>query len=88
MKPIIFSRHAAEQMRLRGVTREEVEQCIRIGERIPANQGRLAFRKNFSFRSEWQGKYYEVKQVMPMVAEDEDRMVVVTVYSFYFGGTQ
>jgi hypothetical protein len=61
MKPIVFSRHALEQRRIRGVMEEEVEQTLTTGERIPAKRGRQAFRKNFPFRSEWQDEYYEVK---------------------------
>ena len=29
---------------------------------------------------------YETKQVMPIVVEEPHRLVVVTVYVFYFGG--
>lgn len=86
MDTILFSLHALEQMRIRGVTRDEVVLTVSTGEKLPANRGRIAFRKNFPFRSSWQGSYYEVKQVMAIVAEDIDKMVVVTVYSFYFGG--
>lgn len=42
------------------------------------------FRKNFVFNSEWRGKNYAVKQVAPVVAQKPDRVVVVTVYVFYF----
>lgn len=86
MKPIIFSQHALEQIRNRGATQNEVELIIRQGERVAASKGRLAFRKNLSFHSIWKGKYYEVKQVMPIVVEESARLVVVTVYVFYFGG--
>jgi hypothetical protein len=86
MKPIVFSQHAAEQMPDRGATQQEVEAAIRAGERVPAKKGRIAFRRNFSFRREWKGHYYEGKQVMPVVVEENDRMVVVTVYVFYYGG--
>ena len=86
MKPIFFSDHALEQMPDRGVTREEVEETIRTGVAAPAKRSRLAFRKNFPFQSEWKGRYYAIKQVMPIVAEEVDRLVVVTIYSFYLGG--
>lgn len=56
-----------------------------MGERVPARQGRAAYRKNFPFRAEWKGRYYETKQVMPIVAEEDDTLVVVTVYVFFFG---
>lgn len=42
------------------------------------------FRKNFVFNSQWRGKDYAVKQVAPVVAEEADRLVVATVYVFYF----
>ena len=32
------------------------------------------------------GDYYELKQVMPVIADEADRLVVITVYVFYFGG--
>ena len=86
MKPIIFSKHALDQMRDRGATRDEVEAAIRQGESVSASKGRLAFRKNFSFHSVWKGKRYEAKQVMPIVVEESDELVVVTAYVFYFGG--
>ena len=86
MKTIVLSRHALEQMPDRGTTREEVEAAIHTGERVPVKEGRVAFRKNFPFQQDWKGRYYEVKQVMPIVFEESDTMVVVTVYVFYFGG--
>lgn len=70
----------------RGATREEVELAINEGESIPAKKGRKAFRKNFLFKQEWKGRYYELKQVMPIVAVEADQFVVITVYVFYHGG--
>jgi len=46
----------------------------------------MAFRKNFLHQALWKGRYYENKQVMPFVAEEADRLIVVTVYTFFFGG--
>ena len=86
MKPIAYSHHALEQMRDRGATTEEVEEAVRTGEKIPAKVGRLAFRRNFPFQGEWQSSYYETKQVMPIVVEETNRIIVVTVYVSYFGG--
>jgi len=88
VKEIVFSRHALEQMPDRGATREEVVTAIRTGEGVPAKARRQAFRKNFPFRQHWKGHYYEVKQVMPIVSEENGKMIVVTVYVFYFGGRQ
>ncbi len=88
MKPIVFSQHALDNLGDRGATRAEVEEAIRLGEQVPAKQGRTAFRKNFPFRSQWKGKLYETKQVMPIAVEEPDRLVVVTVYVFFIGGAQ
>ena len=86
MKPIVFSTHALGQMADRGTNEAEVEAAVREGEEIPAKQGRRAFRKNFPFGSQWKGRYYEFKQVMPVVADEAHRYVMITVYVFYFGG--
>jgi len=85
-KPIQFSNHAVDQIADRGTTKEEVEKAVREGEPVPAKLGRLSFRKNFPFNSKWKNKDYEIKQVMPVVAEENDKFVVITVYVFYFGG--
>ncbi len=88
MKRIVLSLHARQQLVLRGGTEAEAQAAILEGERLPAERGRIAFRKNFPFLSDWKGRYYEVKQVMPVVVEEEDAIVVVTVYVFYFGGSE
>jgi hypothetical protein len=85
-KAITFSQHAMEQLFDRGATENEVEQTIREGEVLPAKKGRCAFRKNFPFQAVWKGKCYEIKQVMPIVIEESERWVVVTVYVFFIGG--
>ncbi|MBU4141023.1 MAG: DUF4258 domain-containing protein [Candidatus Omnitrophica bacterium] len=86
MKPIIFSPHALDQLKDRGTTEEEVKRAIQEGERAPAKEKRIAFRKNFLFDSKWKGKHYQMKQVMPIVVEEDGNRIVVTVYVFYFGG--
>lgn len=86
MMDIVFSQHALAQMPDRGATKQEVEAAIRNGEKAAARQGRIAFRKNFTFEGAWKGRYYETKQVVSIIKEEADRLVVVTVYVFYFGG--
>jgi len=88
MKPILFSQHALDQMPDRGATKDEVEAAIRTGEFAPAKSKRVSYRKNFPFNKDWKGRKYAVKQVMPIVIEESDRIMVVTVYVFYFGGTE
>ncbi len=86
LKPVRFSQHALEQIKDRGTSEEEIERAIREGEISPAKKGRIAFRKNFPFNAKWKGKYYEVKQVLPILVEEKGHWIVVTVYVFYFGG--
>ena len=87
-KHIKFSQHALDNMADRGSSKEEVELAIRAGECVPAKKGRLSFRKNFSYNDIWKGKFYQAKQVMPVVAEEPDRFVVVTVYVYFIGGAK
>ena len=39
---------------------------------------------NFPFNSEWNGRWYRTKQVRPIFVEEEEEIVVVTVYTYYF----
>jgi len=87
-KPIKFSTHALDNMADRGVLKQEVELAIKTGECFPAKKGRLSFRKNLIYNDMWKGKFYQVKQVMPIVVEEPDRVVVVTVYVFFIGGVK
>jgi len=83
-KPVEFSPHAREKMLDRGASEAEVEIAIRTGNPEPARRERLMFRKNFAFNRQWRGNSYAVKQVAPIVAEESDRLVVVTVFAHYF----
>jgi len=65
-------------------TEDEVREAIERGVREPAKRGRSLYRLNFQYQAEWQGKFYAVKQVAPVVVEGENELVVVTVYTFYF----
>jgi hypothetical protein len=84
-KEIRFSDHAMDQINDRGTSKEEVSTAIRGGEEIPAKRGRKAYRKNFPFESYWKGRYYSIKQVMPIVREEVESIMVITVYVFYIG---
>ena len=83
-KPIVFSCHAREKMLDRGASQKQVKAAIRSGSSEPARKGRLMFRKNFAYNELWRGKRYAVKQVAPIVVEENDRFVVVTVFVSYF----
>jgi len=70
VKPVTFSRHALDQLTDRGATQAEVEEAIKSGERTDAQRERTAFRKNFPHGGVWKGKWYNTKQVKPIVAEE------------------
>ena len=84
-KPIEFSSHAWEKMVDRGASVDEVHAAIRTGNAELGRKGRVLFRKNFAFNGLWREKHYALKQVSPIVAEEVDRLVVVTVL-FLIGG--
>ena len=83
-KRIVFSPHAREKALDRGASESEVRAAILSGSPEPARKGRVMFRKNFAFDCCWRGKHYSVKQVAPVIVEEEDRIVVVSVYVYYF----
>ncbi|WP_297211593.1 MULTISPECIES: DUF4258 domain-containing protein [Thermodesulfovibrio] len=84
MKPIRLSKHAKEQLQFRGTTEEEIIEAIRSSPWQNAELGRLECRKNFLFESEWNKRYYKIKQVRPIFVEEETEIVVVTVYTYFF----
>jgi len=83
-KRVFFSAHARAKMSDRGASEEEVVEAIKEGSFEPARKARLLFRKNFSFGKSWRGKRYSVKQVAPVIAEEKDKLIVITVYVYYF----
>ncbi len=84
MTPIKFSQHAREQMLERGASEAEVIETIRAGESVPAKRGRQGYRKNFQYDRFWGGRRYVIQQVLAIVAQEDDVLIVVTVYTFYF----
>ena len=69
----------------RGFTVPEVEEVIRTVTWQPAELRRLECRKKFAYGKEWNGKLYATKQVRPVFVEEASEIVVVTVYTYYFG---
>jgi len=81
---ILISNHAKIKMVDRGAFKEEVITAIKEGSSEPAKEGRLLFRKNFTFDGTWRGKKYKTKQVAPVAKFEGDKIIVVTVYVYYF----
>lgn len=79
-----LTKHAREQCVERGTNEAEVREAIEFGSREPAKLGRELCRFNFSFNQMWRGNFYPIKQVAPVIKEDPNEIVVITVYTFYF----
>lgn len=83
-KPIIFTHHALNRIRQRGTNEEHVKKAIQTGQKESAQRGLFMYRLNIPFHKEWDGQYYNIQQVAPVVDEEATRTVVITVYTFYF----
>jgi hypothetical protein len=84
MKPIRLSIHAREQLLYKGVSEEEIIETIRTSQWKSAELGRLECKKDFSYGKEWNKIYYNKKQVRPIFVEEENEIVVITVYTYFF----
>jgi len=84
LKPVVFTRHSRDRCAQRGTTEVDVTTAIRSGKKEPAQRGLWLYRLNLEYQREWVGKWYAVQQVAPVVEERADRLVVVTVYTYYF----
>ena len=83
-KEIVFSNHSKTKMGDRGASEDEGRGAIEEGSSEPARKGRLMFKKNLPFNAMWRGKHYSVKQVALVVSKENDELVVITVYVYYF----
>ncbi len=68
----------------RGATEQEVHEAVGKGRREAAKHGREMCHFNFNFGRTWQGNFYAIKQVAPVIVEKSQEIVVITVYTFYF----
>ena len=85
MKTIRLTNHALEQARERGASEAEIRHAITKGSREPAKNARELCRYNFPYDKHWQGRHYRIKQVAkPVIKEEANEIVVITVYTFYF----
>ena len=82
-KTIHFTRHARDQMRARQATAEEVEAAILTAPWQSAERARHTASRTFPFRREHFGRFYAAKEVVPVFVEESERIVVITVYTFF-----
>ena len=84
MKRIRLSAHAWGHISRRGFSEEEVYETIRTAPWEPGRRGRMECRKDFPYGRDWNGRIYGTKQVRPIFVEEDEEIVVVTVYTYYF----
>ena len=85
MKTIRFSRHALDQMRLRGATQAEVRETVETAGWKPAKYGKSQARKTFSFGrpSPINQRTYPFKSIHTIFADELSEIVIVTVLVYY-----
>ena len=85
MEPIRLSNHAQLQMELRGASEEEVVTAINSGTWEPAKLGKLKTKHKFDFNaiSMANQKIYKYKTVEPVFADENDKIIVITVKVYY-----
>jgi hypothetical protein len=85
MKEIVFSLHARTQMNLRGASEEEVTEAVTSGQWKPAKLGKLQSRHTFEYNNKapTNMKFYKFKIVEPIFADENERIVIVTVKVYY-----
>lgn len=83
---IVFTNHAAERVKNRGCTKDEVSKAIKEKMWKKAERGKLTCSKVFPFNSEWFDRYYKEKEVVPIFIKEDEVITVITVYTFFRGG--
>jgi len=79
-----FTEHALTRLTKRGATKEEVIEAIEFGSREIVKNDRIMCRLNFSYNKIWMDTSYPIKQVAPVIVEENDEIIVITIYTFYF----
>lgn len=75
--------HAKVRMAERGASEAEVKEAVKDGTTVKAKKGRKAKEKLFGYGKNWQGKNYSYKKVKAIYVEEEETLVVITVYVYY-----
>ena len=81
---IRFTQHSILQCKERGTNEKEILDAIEKGESENVKNGRIMYRSNFQYNREWGGKFYKIKQVAPVVKKEDNELIVITIYTFYF----
>lgn len=83
-RSIVLTPHAHESMERRGATEAEVRATIEDAPWAEAKHGRYEAASDYSFHAQWNKKLYTTKRVNPIFIIEEEKIIVITVYTFYF----
>lgn len=86
MKEIYFTKHALKQLKNRKATKYEVKETIKSSKWETEREERMSASKIFKFEKEHYGRYYASKVVMPIFKKENDKIIVITVYTFFTKG--
>ena len=50
----------------------------------PAELGRLECKKILPYKKEWNKIYYNEKEIRPIFVEEENEIIVITIYTYFF----
>lgn len=82
-KRVRLSKHALEQCGERGTNEQEIITAISSSPWLPARGNKLECKYAFQHNATWSNGYYAIKEVRPIFVEEQDEIVVVTVYTYY-----
>lgn len=88
MKPIRFSHHAHQRMRLRGAAEDEVKSTVESAVWKTVEHGRVQAEKTFDFGqiSPVNQQVYRFKTVHVFFVDKDQEIVIVTVIVYYHDG--
>jgi Txe/YoeB family toxin of Txe-Axe toxin-antitoxin module len=81
---IRFTVHAAGYTDRRGFSLAEVEEAIKTEPWSVSEKSRLECKMNVPYGRDWNGKHYQTKQIRPIFVVENDEVVIITVYTYYF----
>ena len=82
--PIHFTAHALDSARKRGTNQEEVRSAIQGAQWRAAKLGRIEAEMEFPYNGDWNNRYYQSKTVSPVFIVENQEIIVITVYCFYY----
>jgi hypothetical protein len=80
---IHIQHHALARAKERGTNLEEIKIVFHSGFPIPAKHDRKGKAKIFDFQQKRFNEFYEQKRVEIFYTEDNDDIIILTVYVFY-----